>query len=269
MNDLEKKMVAILKVLNSNFNVNNVKAEFEAEATRLDEAIRLKEIIDKANLGLIIKIGGAEAVRDLFDAQLLGVNGIVAPMIESSYALQKYLDAIEKFIPSSQAKEIKFGINIETIVGCQNISKILETQHISRLSTITVGRVDLCLSCGLSRNSINSKKIYYLSEEICEKSKKKGFSTTLGGGIAKEAIPFIKKLHKKNLLDYFETRKIIFNLPQSFSKISAGILLANEFELLWLINKKNYYNTIYKEDDNRIKMLKKRLSLGKKVTKSN
>lgn len=263
MNKLEKKMIDTLIELKNGFSVVEIKAEFEAEATRLDEAIRLKEIVDSAGLGLILKIGGAEAIRDMFDAQLLDVSGLVAPMIESSYALKKYLDAIEKFFQDEQKNEINFGFNVETKTAFFNLGEILKTEGIQRLTTITVGRVDLASSFGLSRNEINDQRVYEITESILRQSKKEGFRTTIGGGIAVEALPFIIKLANQNIIDRYETRKVVFQVKDSFAKAPKGILLANEFELLWLENKRNYYASIYKEDDLRISMLKNRLHLGK------
>jgi len=34
-------------------------------------------------LGLTLKIGGSEAIRDMFEARVLGVSRIVAPMVET------------------------------------------------------------------------------------------------------------------------------------------------------------------------------------------
>ena len=93
MNNLEKKMVLILQDLKENHHVVGVKAEFEAEGTRLEEAMRLKEVVSKAGLDLTIKIGGCEAIKDMYEARVIGVNKIVAPMVETAYALKKYLMA--------------------------------------------------------------------------------------------------------------------------------------------------------------------------------
>ena len=84
MNNLEKKMVEVLKDLKENYHVEGIKAEFEAEGTRMEEALRLKEVITKAGLDLTIKTGGCEAIKDMYDARSIGVTRIVAPMIESS-----------------------------------------------------------------------------------------------------------------------------------------------------------------------------------------
>ena len=58
MNQLEKKMVALLTTMKQDFNVTGIKAEFEAEGTRMEEALRLKEVSMTAGLPLTIKVGG-------------------------------------------------------------------------------------------------------------------------------------------------------------------------------------------------------------------
>ena len=55
MNLLERKMLDALKDLKENHHVIGIKAEFEAEGTRMEEALRLKEVITKAGLDLFIK----------------------------------------------------------------------------------------------------------------------------------------------------------------------------------------------------------------------
>ena len=104
MNNLEKQMVDALKDLRDNHHVVGVKAEFEAEGTRLEEALRLKEVVTKAGLDLTIKIGGCEALKDMFDARSIGVKRIVAPMIESAYALSKYLKSAHLAFPQDELR---------------------------------------------------------------------------------------------------------------------------------------------------------------------
>lgn len=259
MNTLENKMVKLLLDLRRNHKVVELKAEFETEAVRMNELMRLKEIADRAGLGLVIKIGGAEAITDMFEAQHIGITGLIAPMIESQYAMTKYLEAIQKHFPEDLKREIHFGVNIETYQGYQNLKDILKNKLIKLVDTITLGRVDMTGSLGLGRDDINCDKLYEIAEAIFTMAKKKSFRTTMGGGIAVEAIPFIKKLASKKLLDRFETRKIVFNVPKNFRNVEKGIIKANIFELLWLENKRNYYSGIFHEDDLRIEMLKKRI----------
>src|SRR3989339_1309049 len=115
MNNLERKMVEVLKDLRETHHVTGIKAEFEAEGTRLEEALRLKEVITKAGLDLTIKIGGCEALKDMYDSRSIGVARIVAPMIESSYALKKYLMSAKLAFPEDERKYVSLLINIETI----------------------------------------------------------------------------------------------------------------------------------------------------------
>jgi len=259
MTILESKMVQLLEDLRDKHGVCAVKAEFEAEASRIQEVMRLKDIASKAGLGLVLKIGGAEAITDMFEAKHIGVDLVIAPMIESSYALSKFLAAVEKYFPKDEREKMHFGANIETKLAYDNFWQMLKEPKIGLINTITVGRVDLTASLGLSRMQINSDEVYLITENIFSHAKTKNFKTALGGGIAAEAVPFIKKLVQKKLLDRFETRKIVFTIPKGMPNIKEAIIKANQFELLWLENKKNYYSNIYTEDDSRIMMLKTRI----------
>lgn len=252
-------MVDLLRDLRDNHGVVEVKAEFETEATRMNELMRLKAVAERAGLGLVLKVGGAEAVTDMYDGKTIGITGLIAPMIETPYAMRKYLEAIRKNFSSDLRNSIHFGANIETITGYQNLKDMFSLEDIDLIDTITLGRVDMTGSLGLGRGEINSDRVYEIAEGMFSQAKKKGYRTTLGGGISTEAIPFIKKLAVKKLLDRFETRKIVFTTPKGLVNIEKAIVKANQFELLWLENKRNYYLDIFIEDKDRIAMLMRRV----------
>lgn len=258
MNNLEKRMVDALVDLKENHHVIGVKAEFEAEGTRMEEALRLKDVISKAGLDLTVKVGGCEALLDMFNARALGVKHLVGPMVETAYALHKFLGAVKLAFPPEEREEVDFLVNIETIDACRNFSKMLELPEIDELDGVVLGRVDLTGSMGKDREYVNSPEILGIAKDIFSQAKAKGMECVVGGGVSKESVPFVNQL-PAGYVDRYETRKVIFSCPAALSDgYDKGILKAVGFELMWLKNKRDYYGMIFAEDNQRIVMLEAR-----------
>lgn len=262
MNMLEYQMVDILKELRKKYAAISVKAEFEAEGTRLEELSRLKEICMVAGMGLILKIGGCESIRDMLEARTVGINCLAAPMIESAYALRKYLLAVNKIFTPKERENIEILCNIETISAIKNLDEILEVPEISILQGVVIERVDLCFSLGMDENSINDPKINQIVLEIIKKVKKKGLLCIIGGGVSADSMPFFHA-NSKGYLDRYETRKLCFNCPEALKNSpEKGILKALGFELLWLKNKLSYYKGVSSADKQRMALIEHRYWKG-------
>ncbi len=259
MNLLEYEMLELLKSLKEEYGVFEIKAEYENEGSRQTELMRLKDLTEKLDLPIIIKIGGVEAITDIYSALTLGVKGIIAPMAETAFAASKFLDAIDTFVPKDNRKDIEFAINIETITAYKNLDEMLKLDKINLLSSLTVGRVDFGASLNKDRNFSNSEEMYQYCSDIYKKAKLKNLKTTLGGAVSIESKAFIEKLVENNLIDKYETRKLVYE-KSSVSKIEKGLSAGVKFELLWLKSKRRYYHRIHNEDEKRIEMLEKRLN---------
>ena len=252
-------MSSILKNLKSSFGVVSVKAEFEAEGTRVDELLRLVEISRSSNLDLTVKIGGCEAIRDLFEAKQIGVQYVVAPMVESAYAASKFVQAKNLVFNEQEQQDIQFLINIETELAFNNLDSILEViNKDGGLNGVVFGRVDYVGSKNLPRKDVDSSQVLDDVRHVAQKTKNLGLDLVLGGGISTDALGFVKKVSEIHL-NRFETRKVVFS-QESLNNpdVGTGLLMAVKFELLWLKNKRDYYGIIHHEDDIRIQMLEDR-----------
>lgn len=263
MNNIEKKMLDILKQMRDEDDIVAVKAEFEAEGSRNDELVMLNEIIFRADMNLYIKIGGCEAITDLNRCKCLGAKGIMAPMIETPFAMQKFIGAADK-VYGNEKNEIEWIINAETKTCHANLDDIL-AQGAGFLKTVSIGRVDLSSSMGISRSEINSSIVYNATRDIAVRSRQAGYIVNFGGGISFDAIPFICELYPLN--DRFETRKIVFNSSSDGGALQRKILHAMEFETLYLQNKYNYYDGMANEDKARMEMMQKRIDAARSQIK--
>ncbi len=262
MNIIELEMVEILKTLESQYGVIEIKAEFEAEGSRLEEMMRLKDVTSTVGLPIILKIGGAEAVTDIYNGIILGVNGLVAPMVETPYAVSKYLSVIQNMIQPDNQEAIEFAINIETITALKNINEMMALDAINVLSSITFGRSDFIQSMGKSKSEVDSRIVFEYVKKVAKIAKEKKLKFAMGGNITKQSIGFIKELYLEDLIDKYETRKVVFDSSFIEKKPEEGIELALKFELLWLKSKRRFYSKIREEDEHRIIDLEKRIKIS-------
>ena len=257
-------MVDILRKGREEFGVIATKAEFEAEGTRTDELLRLIDIANKANVEIALKIGGCEAIRDLLEAKQFGVKYIIAPMVETPYALSKYISAKEKVFDEEEKNNMSFLFNVETETTFKNIDAIITMASRSPgCNGLVFGRVDYSGSLGKGRNIIESKEVTDVGIELAEYCKRKNLEFVVGGAVSMDALPNLRRINEVHL-NRFETRKIVFQSQALNEKsLDKYLIEAVHFELLWLLNKREYYGLMHKEDEARIKMLEDRWNVLK------
>jgi hypothetical protein len=264
MNSLEKQMSQILEELKGEFGALAAKAEFEAEGTRIDELLRLIDIARSANLKITVKIGGCEAIRDLLEAKQIGVDYIVAPMVESGYAASKFVAAKNLVYDTNEQTDVDFLCNLETALGASNIEEILEAiSENGGLNGLVFGRVDFIGSLKMRRNEVDSIEVLKHVLSVSKALRERKLDLVVGGGVSSDSIDFLREVATVHLTRY-ETRKIVFD-GDSIRKrdIGKGLLKAVHFELLWLLNKRDYYGRIQMEDEKRIQMLESRWNILK------
>jgi hypothetical protein len=232
-----------------------IKISFEDEGLTFDQATRITCAAHASSVPVNIKIGGAEAISDMRVASTLGCTGCVAPMIESSYALHKFISAIHK----NNFNFDHLYVNIESAQAYANIENILKAPDSKYLHGIVLGRTDFIQSFGLTKNKVDSKECLDMAENIFTLAKQNNLITVMGGNINSNSKAFVQELYTSNLLDYIETRNVKVKLSESFMQnYNANLSAMLEFESEWLEVKYKTLDILAKEDKNRWENLKTR-----------
>ena len=232
-----------------------VKISLEDEGLTPDQCVKIACLSHLNNIPLTMKIGGAEAISDIRIAHNIECEGCVAPMIESPYALHKFISSV--YNNSFEFK--KLYINIESKQAYLNIEDILNSPDIKHLSGIVLGRSDFVQSFGYTKDKVDSDEVYSMAEKIFTLAKKKGLTTLMGGNLNVNSLDFIKRLYDKKLLDYVETRNVKVKLTKDFLKnYSDNLTQMIRFEIDWLNLKTTQLQSLFKKDIKRVSNLKLR-----------
>lgn len=255
MYGIEKKMYEQLMVLKEKYKVKGIKAEFEAEGSSFRDLVRLRRITAAAGLPLHLKIGGVEAVKDLKEAIELGVDGIIAPMVESPFGAKKFINSFEKIYKNNK---IHFSINIETKTAFENYEKILEISK-GKIDNITFGRSDFSASY-FSKEVVPDSEFVMNAIIKCGRiAKENGFEFTVGGSVTSNTVKIYKDVFEiKEYVSKLETRKVM---------IPTEILLDNEeaivealrFEKLYILSKKEISDLFIESEVARLIELERRV----------
>ena len=251
---IQQQLFYQLKILKSKYGLVGIKAEFEAEGSSYNDVARLRIISSKINTKMFVKIGGVEALNDIYNCLELEVDGIIAPMVETKFGAKKFIDIFKKL---RLKKNPHLSINIETKTGVKNLNEILKLSA-GTINNVTVGRSDLSSSYFKPFITPNSQFILNKIEVISKMTKKYGITTTVGGGINFETIKTYSKIKKlKSLINRMETRKII--LPtKSFLKKGNALSTALKFEELYILYKKEISDLKINSEISRLAILKTR-----------
>ena len=234
-----KELIDIKKL-----GVNGVKLEYESEFYDEVSAYEFAELVHRVGLNLCVKLGGFSSVQDLHMCKKICANSIVAPMIESAYAVEKFLHCVNQVYRKAYPELL---LNIESKVAFEHLEEILSICD-NKISGFVIGRSDLMRS--LDIENPDDEKILEYCIKLSERCKETGKKLIIGGKINGTSIDFISKIP---YLSAVETRKVIFDISFLNEKNIEEFL---NFELKTLKFKKN----LYKEDIERIKFIENSLN---------
>lgn len=259
MNKIELEMLDLLKDLKENHHIKGIKISFEDEGLTGELAQIISSVAFKANVPVSIKIGGCEARRDMHDAKVLGADKIVAPMIETPYALKKFVEASHCVFSDDEWGNTKFMINIETITGYKNLSEMMKRPEAKDVYGIVFGRVDFSGSMGKDRAFVNSAEMSQIALDMAQTAKENGKKLFVGGGVSNTSLDFFRQL-PQDVLACFETRNIIFDAGYSLNEaeIENALTKAVAFELKWMQRKREFYGRLSNMETKRIEMMEER-----------
>ena len=225
-----------------------VKGEFEAEGLSRDSVAAEALFAARHSLPYLVKIGGCEANSDMRFLMLMGIDRIVAPMIESAFAMRKYM----AMLPEGAFHHV--GVTIETIDAVQRIDAILDAG--TKLTEVTIGRTDLTDSYG--GTGVDSPATIEMVKTVASAARARGLGVTMGGSVNKQTFELLRADSElASLLDAVETRKCVMPVSSALKPGALEVAFGVERALLQL--QQTAFGNIVKAAEKRLGQLQARI----------
>lgn len=261
LNIYQTNLIQNLKNCMESYAFCGLKGGTETEDMDFIELEALHEIATKT-IPLKVKIGGVEARTDIRFCHQIGIDSILAPMVESEYGLRNFIDTMKKLIPPADYTAIKKSINLETITGYRNLLEIADSQAFADLENITAARSDLSASMNLTPDDAEVMRV---TRQIVKMAEERGKKTCVGGTITRSNFDSIAAEIQP---DYINSRHVIVDLkkiPAGRGAEIASVMLEFEIDLYGFFAELKPQKAFYYK--NRIELNRERLG-GKKIVYS-
>ncbi len=179
-----------------------------------------------ADLGIVVKIGGPCARADLRLAAEVGATAVVAPMVESPFALRRFIEAADADL-GPDGGGIERAFNLETRQAVALLPEILAIPQARRLDFVNIGRSDLAASLGLEVGDAEMNDVVVnVIQQLCAF----GLPVHVGGRVTRATLlPLLERCE----IAAFHTRFLAFRLQDGVD-VAAAVSQALRLELVLL-----------------------------------
>ena len=250
--DLQPALLESLRGMKTRWGVSGLKLSTEDAAMSLDQ-IDYWTRLSRDLLPAVVKIGGPNARNDIRQLVQLNVDGLIAPMVESAFGLENYMEALRDYTTPLRFKALEKHVNIETETAVLQLDSILNSPSVRFVDEITIGRKDLSRSMGLQ---VDDPEVESAVSEIIRKVRARNIKVSIGGGVAPETVDAMIEIHAP---DQFNTRILTFQVDSRQSYREA-VRSALEFEIMALRNDASRGFISRDEEKCRVVELRKRLA---------
>ncbi|NET03351.1 MAG: hypothetical protein F6K16_01155 [Symploca sp. SIO2B6] len=228
------------------------KAGSEWEDMNLEEIVYLKQL-GTYDIPVLMKVGGVEARTEMRQLLDIGVEIFLAPMVESEFALQKFV-TITKEVCQEHHREARLAMMIESIQTYNNLESIINSPYFDELEMVVLGRWDLANSMGTQ--NVDAQEVKEVCKKIVDAVLAKGKSISVGGFVNPRTA-----LSVKNELRASQLNTINFLLDISKCvDLSQAVELMLQAEMTYYQNLKIIYPQRSDFYQSRVEITKKKLA---------